>query len=319
MIGTINLEDMRLFAAVAETKSFTAAAQRLAVPKQTLSRRVADLERALGVQLMHRTTRQLRLTPVGAAYAERCAEIARIAVEANRAVSDAQEKPSGTLRITADPVFGEAFLGELVIEYARRWPEVRVEVVLTRRRVDLVEEGFDIAFRIGDVDHPTLAGVRLGPARVRYCASPAYVAKRGKPKTPADLEQHDCIVVSSDGTSSRWPFAGKKGLSMVTISGRLTLTSFEIARTAAIAGLGVAIFPEFACARDVREKRLVPLLEDHCAEVGGVWLVHAARRFLPARARAFVDLTRERFAGDKPWLGSSPKKRAGHAPRTARP
>lgn len=307
MSGTISLESMRLFAMVAEAQSFTLAAQRLGMPKQTLSRRVADLERALGVQLMHRTTRRLQLSAVGAAYAARCAEIARIAGEANRAVCDAQETPSGTLRVTADPVFGEAFLGELVIEYARRWPEVRLDVVLTRRKVDILEEGFDIAFRIGEVDDASLAGFRLGPARVRYCASPSYLARRGAPKTPAELERHDCLVVSSDGAPSRWPFASKNGLSMIAISGRLTLTSFSMARAAALAGLGIAIFPEFACAADVREKRLVPLLDAHCAEVGGVWLLHAARRFLPARGRAFVELARERF-GRAPWLSETSAK-----------
>jgi DNA-binding transcriptional LysR family regulator len=201
---------------------------------------VAELERALGVSLMHRTTRRLQLSAAGAAYAERCAEIARIAAEANRAVSEAHETPTGTLRVTADPVFGEAFLGELVLDYARRWPEVRLDVVFTRRRIDLVEEGFDIAFRIGEVDDQSLTGLRLGPARIRYCAGPAYVAKRGAPATPAELERHDCIVVSSDGTPSRWPFAGKKGLSMVPVAGRLTLTSFAMARDAAIAGLSAA-------------------------------------------------------------------------------
>lgn len=306
MSGTINLEDMRLFAKVAEAQSFTAAAQHLGMPKQTLSRRIAELERAIGVPLMHRTTRRLQLSTVGAAYAVRCAEIARIADEANRGVRDAQETPSGTLRVTADPVFGEAFLGELVIEYARRWPDVRLDVVLTRRRVDLVEEGFDVAFRIGDVDDAALAGVRLGPARVRYCASPAYLKKRGVPKTPADLAGHDCIVVSSDGTPSRWPFVGNKGLSLVPVSGRLVLSSLSMARAAALAGLGIALFPEFACTSEVREKRLVPVLDAHCGGVGAVWLVHAARRFLSARARAFVDLTRERFGREPPWLADEP-------------
>lgn len=302
---TISLDDMRLFAKVAEAGSFTAAAQIIGMPKQTLSRHIAELERALGVPLMRRTTRSLRLNAVGAAYAERCAEIARNADEANRAVSDAHEAPSGTLRVTADPVFGEAFLGDLVVEYARRWPDVRLDVVLTRRRVDLVEEGFDVAFRVGHVDDASLAGVNLGPARVQYCASPAYVARRGAPKTPADLQRHDCIVVGSDGTPSQWPFRGKAGIALVPVAGRFRLTSFAMARAAALAGLGIALFPEFACARDVREGRLVSVLDEARVEVGAVWLLHAARRFLPARARAFVDLTRERFAGAPPWLAVS--------------
>ena len=189
MSGTIRLEDMRLFAKVAEVKSFTGAARLLGVPKQTISRRVAELERALGVDLMHRTTRRLQLSDVGAAYAERCADLVRIAEEANRAVSDVHDIPRGALRVTADPVFGDAFVTELVTDFARRWPETQVEVVLTRRRVDPIDERFDVAFRIGQSDDAALSGVNLGPARVRYCASPAYVARRGAPRRPEDSEE----------------------------------------------------------------------------------------------------------------------------------
>lgn len=253
---------MRLFASVAEAKSFTAAAQILGMPKQTLSRRIAELERALGVQLLQRTTRRLRLTDAGSAYAARCAEITRLAEEANRAVSDAEQVPRGTLRVTADPVFGDAFLTDLVLEYARRWPQVRVSVVLTRRRVDLIEEGFDLAFRVGHVDDPNLSGVNLGPARIRYCASPAYLARRSAPARPQDLETHECIVVASDGEPARWPFRGPKGPMTIPVSGRLTLTSFAMARAATLAGLGIAIFPEFACAEDLRGGRLFSLLDD---------------------------------------------------------
>ena len=279
------------------------------MPKQTVSRRVAELERVLGVQLLHRTTRRVRVSEVGAAYAARCAEIARIAGEANRAVRDARETPSGTLRITADPVFGEAFVGGLVIEYARRWPDVRVEVVLTRRRVDLVEEGFDVAFRVGVVDEATLGGFCLGPARVRYCASPAYLAKRGAPSTPHDLSRHDCIVVASEGAENRWPFASKKGLGMVPVAGRLRVTSFAMAHAAALAGLGIAIFPEFACAEDVSTRRLVPVLDAHRVDVGGVWVLYPMRRFLPARVSAFVDVTRERFGRELPLKTARTRER----------
>lgn len=289
---TVRLEDMRLFAAVAEARSITGAARRLAMPKQTVSRRVAQLEADLGVPLMHRTTRSLRLTEPGAAYAERCREIVRIADDANRAVTEIDHEPRGTLRVTADPVFGDAFVGDLVIEYARQWPRVAVDVVMTRRRVDLVEEGFDIAFRIGHVDDATLTGVRLGPARVRYGASPAYVAARGAPTSPRDLGRHDCVVVS-DGGPTHWPFPGKKGPSLVPITGRLTVTSFAVARAAALAGIGVALFPEFACGDDIRRKRLVPVLET--VEVGSVWMLHVARQPTAARLRAFLTLARSRF------------------------
>ena len=302
MTETIRIEDMRLFARVAEAGSFTGAARALGVPKQTLSRRVAELERRLGVRLLHRTTRRLKLSDVGAAYAARCAEVVRLAEEANRAVTDAHDVPMGTLRITADPVFGDAFVGDLVLAYARRWPDVRMEVVLTRRRVDLVEEGFDLAFRIGHVDDPALSGRDLGPARVRYCASPRYVARHGAPRTPDDLARHDCLVVADGGAPARWPVPGERATArLVPVAAKHVFSSFGMMRSAALAGLGVGLFPEFACAEEIRRGRLVPVLDDCLVPVGSVWIVHLARRFLPARVRAFVDLARERFA-DPPWV-----------------
>jgi DNA-binding transcriptional LysR family regulator len=299
----MKLEDMKLFAAVAELGSFSGAARALAVPKQTLSRRVAELEEALDVQLLHRTTRRLRLTDVGAAYAARCAEIVRLAEEANRAVTDTHQEPRGLLRITADQVFGDAFVTALVVEYARRWPGVQVDVMLTSRRVDLVEEGFDVAFRVGEVSETALSATPLGPARVRYCASRAYVRRRGAPAAPRDLVRHDCIAVSSGGGPVRWPFRGPGRVSLQPISARLRLSSFAMAHAAALAGLGVAIFPEFACAADLRRGRLVSLLDDWTTDVGAVWLVHPTNRYLTARVRTFVDLAVARL-GRAPWAGA---------------
>jgi DNA-binding transcriptional LysR family regulator len=306
MRETIRVEDMRLFASVADAKSFTGAARRLGVPKQTISRRIAELERALGVGLMHRTTRRLQLTDAGAAYAERCAEIVRLAEEANRSVSDVNDVPRGTLRVTADPVFGDAFVTALVTDYATRWPETRLEVVLTRRRVDLVEERFDVAFRIGRPDDAAPAGIALGAARVRFCASPAYVARRGAPSTVEELSGHDCIVVS-DGGAARWPIPGERTLRLVPVSARLSFTSFAMAHAAALAGLGIALFPEFACADDLRHERLVPVLGARAIDVGSVWLLYPVHKFLPARVRAFIDLARERFMAAPPW---EPTRRA---------
>ena len=300
---TVRLEDMRLFAKVAEVRSFSAAARALRIPKQTVSRRIAELERALDVQLVHRTTRRVHLTDVGEAYAQRCAEVARLADEANRAITDSHATPRGTLRVTADPLFGDAFLSELVLEYAALHSEVSVDVVLTRRRVDLVQEGFDVAFRIGGVDDPSLTGIELGPARVRYCASPGYVSRRGAPETPEDLDGHECVVVGDEAAAPRWPFEGPDGqLRLVPVRGRLTLTSFAMAHAAARAGLGIALFPEFACAEDLRSGALVTVLPAHVVRVGSVWLVHPRARALTARVRAFVELAVARLRADPPWV-----------------
>ena len=303
MSETISLQDMAWFARVAELEGFTAAASALGVPKQTLSRRVAELERALGVPLLHRTTRKVRLSAAGAAYAARCAELVRLAEDANRALTDARDEPAGTLRVTADPVFGEAFLTALLVEYASRWPEVRLDVALTRRRVDLVEEGFDVAFRVGALDDASSHGARLGPATVRLCASRRYVARHGAPRTADELGAHACLIVGSDRVT-RWPVPGPRGPRSVTVTGKHVFTSFAMAHAAARAGLGVAVFPEFACAEDIRRGRLVPVLDGHAVDVGAVWLLHSSRRFLPARVRAFVDLARARFGARAPWVTS---------------
>jgi DNA-binding transcriptional LysR family regulator len=300
MSETIRLDEMRIFAKVAEAKSFTAAARLLRMPKQTVSRRVAQLEASLGIDLMHRTTRRLQLTDAGAAYAERCAEIVRLAEDANRAATDVHAVPRGTLRITADPVFGDAFLAGLVNEYAMRYPETRADVVLTRRRVDLIEERFDVAFRVGRPDDAALSAIELGAARVRYCASPAYIARRGAPSSAAELAEHDCLVVS-DGSPAQWPVPSARGMTLVPISARLLFSSLSMAHAAAAAGLGIALFPEFACADDLRRGTLVAVLGKRAIHVGSVWLLYPAARFVPARVRAFVELARERFA-NPPWL-----------------
>jgi len=299
----MRLEDMRLFAAVAAARSFTAAARSLGMPKQTVSRRIAELEAGLDVRLLHRTTRRLHLTDVGAAYAERCAEIVRQAEEANRAVTDVAASPRGTLRVTADPELGDAFLTGIVVDYARKFPDVALEVTLTRRRVRLVEEGFDLALRVGWIDDTTLTTTRLGPARVRYCASRDYLKKRGTPHTPAELADHDCLIVLADDAPMRWPFRGRKGPELIPVTGRLRFNSVAMARAAALAGLGIAIFPEFLCVADLRARRLTAVLDDWRIDAGAVWLVHPAGRYLAARVRAFAELAIEaarRWAWEQP-------------------
>ena len=298
----MNLDDLRLFAKVVEAGSFTAAARVLAMPKQTLSRRIAELERELDVQLLRRTTRKLHLTEVGAAYAARCAELVRLAEDAHRAVSDAREEPAGALRITADPLFGELFLAPLAIEFAQRWPRVALDLVLTQRRVDLVDEGFDIAFRIGHIDDSALIATQLGPARIRYCASPAYLAARGTPAEPGDLAHHDCVVLVADSAPMRWPFRGGRGLQLLSVCGRMRVNNFAVAHAATLGGLGIGLYPAFLCEADLAAGRLAPVLDDFVPDAGAVWLVYPARRGSAAAVRAFLDLAIARFRPAPPWV-----------------
>lgn len=293
---SVRIDDMRVFAALAKAGSFTAAARQLDMPKQTVSRRFAELEAALGVQLATRTTRRLRLTDVGRAYAERCAEVQRLADEANHAATVASDHPHGTLRLTADPTFGEAFLPSLCADFLRAHPDVRLEVVLTPRPVDLVDEGFDLAFRVGNLPDSSLIARRLGPARMLYCAAPSYLHARGRPTHPDDLDTHDCIELSPRREGVRWPFARPEGGVLTKpVEGRIRVNALPMARQVALAGLGIANLPAFACEPDLAEGRLVSVLDDWTIEVGGVHVVYPPQRFLAARVRRFVDLSVERF------------------------
>lgn len=290
------LDDMRLFAQLADAGSLTEAAAALGMSKQTVSRRLAELERGLGVELARRTTRALSLTDVGRAYALRCAEVTRLADEANRAASSQLEVASGRLRVTADNTFGEAFLPDIVTRYLRAHANVDVEVLLTARRVDLLDEGFDVAFRVGappNVNH--LAATRLGPARMCTVASPAYLASRGTPQTIADLAEHDCLAAVPSLSHSGWPLLVDATVRLVPIAARVRVNGLAMARHAALAGAGIAHLPQFAVADDLTAKRLVVVLPAHAPEVGGVHVVYPHSHLLAPKVSAFVALAVSRF------------------------
>ncbi|MCB9765588.1 MAG: LysR family transcriptional regulator [Alphaproteobacteria bacterium] len=284
------LDDLRLFSVVAQAGSFTAAAEQLGLPKQTVSRRIRLLEESLGVRLLHRTTRTSRLTTEGAAFAEHCHELARLAEEATRSVQSRAATPQGTLRVTTTQALAEPLLAPLLADYLGAWPEVSVDLLLTNRRVDLVEEGFDLALRVGPLRDSGLVTRRLGPARVRFCASPSLLARLGAPAEPAALADYPCVMQPVDSGPSAWPVGGPEGLRMVPVCARLRANSAALVRQAALDGLGLAMLPEAACAGDLGAGRLVTVLDDHVPDLGVVQLVYPGRRLLAARVRAFIDL-----------------------------
>jgi DNA-binding transcriptional LysR family regulator len=288
---------MRLFSQLAESGTLTGTARVLGTSKQTVSRRLAELEQTLGVELARRTTRRVTLTDIGRAYAARCAEVVRLADEANRAVTSRLNEVRGMLRITADHTFGEAFVAELVTRYLRAHDGVRVEVLLTSRQVDLLGEGFDVAFRVGpapDVTH--LAATRLGPARLWTVACPDYLSGRPAPDHPDDLAAHDCVAAVPTMAQSAWPFDIDGSLRLVGVEARVRVNGLAMARRAALGGVGVAHLPEFAVSEDVAEGRLVRLLADHTPEVGGVNLVYPHSQLLAPKVTEFVALAVEHFA-----------------------
>jgi DNA-binding transcriptional LysR family regulator len=329
----VRLDDMRLMGALVGAGSFTAVARRLGVPKQTVSRRIAQLESALGVRLVDRTTRSLHLTALGRGYAERCADLVRMADEVNHAVKGEVTEVSGMLRVTADPLFGEQFLPALIDTFVRTYPSVRVDAILTNRPVELVEEGVDLAFRVGTPPADgSLVATRVADATLVFVASPGYVSERGAPKRPDDLSAHDCLALVPEGTPARWAFREGAEIRWVPIHPRIRVNHLGLARQAALQGLGLANLPYFACAQALERGELVQLLADHTVAFGGIYLVHPSRRLVTARVRAFRELAlahlrvraelhakpRRPVTPSDP-AASSPRRKSSPWPSTPRP
>lgn len=288
---------MHLFVKVVDSAGFTAAARSLGVPKSTVSRQVARLEDRLGVRLLHRTTRALRPTDAGQAYYERCSRILADLAEAEQAVSRAQVVPRGALRISAPLTFGYLFLGDLVAGFIQAYPEVVLDVSLSDRKVDLIEEGFDLAIRAGTLDDSSLVARRLGPATMVVVASGAYLARKGTPLVPQDLRDHTCLRYDQ-GSLASWRFADDVH---VLVDGPLVSNNGDILRAAAVAGLGLVYMPRFIVGDDVRTGKLVSVLEPHVQSLGGIWAIYPANRHLSAKVRAFVDYAVQWLGDVPPW------------------
>lgn len=273
--------DMVLFAAVVREGGFTRAAKQIGLTKQTVSERIGKLEEQLGVRLLERTTRRFRLTDAGATYHERCATIAAQIEEANSEVQHLQVEPVGLLRVSAPVLYGRRFLGPVLVDYLSRHPKVRVEVVLGDRRVNLLEEGFDLAIRIGELDDSGMTARKVGEGHVYYVASPAYLAARGAP-APDELATARCIGVRPFET---WESGGVRS----KIEPVLVVNDMELACDAAIAGVGIARVPALVCGDAVRDGRLLVLFGPQPAVTSSVYAVFPGRRHLPPKVRLFVD------------------------------
>lgn len=273
---------MLLFTVVVREGSFTRAAQQLGITKQSASERVARLEEQLGVRLLERTTRRLRVTEIGSRYYERCSTIAAQIEEANREAQHQQAEPTGLLRVSAPFLYGRRFLTPVISSYMARYPKVRVDVLLADRRVHLVEEGIDLAIRIGEVDDASLAVRKLGEGHVYYVASPAYVAERRRLR-PRALLTLRCIGMR---TVETWQLASVS----LKVEPVLVVNDLEMACEAAVAGIGVARLPALVCRSAVESGKLRVLFDAQPAFLRPVYAVFPSRRHLAAKVRAFVDL-----------------------------
>lgn len=291
---------LEAFVKVSETKSFTEAAARLGQSKSAVSRHITALETELGARLFHRSTRTLALTEAGQSYYERVARILSDIEEADRAVSQLQAAPRGRLRVNAPMSFGFLHLAHALPVFLARYPEVTIDLVMNDRFVDLVDEGFDVAVRIGGMADSSLIAKRLGPVRRVVCASPDYLQRRGVPRTPDDLRHHDCLRNTTMQTTHEWTFMRGDGTSWpVDVSGPLTANNGDALRVAALNGLGLTLLPSFIVGVDIQAGHLVPVLDDFVEQRLSIHAVYPTARHLSPKVRAFVD-----FLSD--WLGARP-------------
>ncbi len=285
----MDLNELAVFVKVAETRSVSAAARALSLPKSTVSRRLASLEAALGVSLAQRGPREVHLTDAGRLLHERCARLVADADAAGRAVQLMQVSSRGMVRMSAGFDFGTQVVAPLAVEFMKLHPYVSLDLMLTDRAVDLVKEDVDLALRIGPVKDPSLVVKRLGTTSGVFCAAPSYLARQGEPRDPHDLATHDCIAFASPVHSDRWAFVGPTGETQVDVRVRLRTNSLSLVRDAAVAGLGVARLPLFMCQGDLREGQLRRVLPGHAPPPRPVHVVHTGVRHMPPRVRAWVD------------------------------
>jgi DNA-binding transcriptional LysR family regulator len=295
-----DLSGIAVFAAVVETGSFTAAAKKLGQSKSAVSKQVTKLERRLGAQLLARTTRKLSLTEVGAAFYERCERIVAEAEEAELAVTHLQDAPRGRLRVSAPLSFGIAHLAGALPEFMAAHREVTVDIDFSDRRVDIVDEGFDLAIRIGRLEDSSLIAKRIAVTRRLVMAAPGYWKERGTPNHPRDLETHDCLTYSYLSAPNTWPFRNPENPReeiIVRVKGTMNANNGNALAAAAAAGLGVIMTPTFICADHIRSGALIPALAAFEPEPLGIHALYPPNRHLSAKVRAFIDFLTARFSG----------------------
>ncbi len=307
-------EEMQTFVGVVDAGSFSAAAERLRLAKSAVSRRVAELEARLGTQLLNRTTRRLSLTDSGRQFYDRATRVLADLEEAEQTVSRGQSELRGRLRVAAPLSFGILHLAPLLTAFLGEHPELSLDLDLNDRNVNLVEEGFDLAVRIGELSDSTLVARRLAPTRMVLCASPAYLERHGEPRSPEELAKHQGLIYANLPDPRNWPYTDPAGRPLnLRVPVRMRSNNGDVLLRAALDGLGLGVMPSFIVWRELADGRLRTLLPDHPLPVTAAYAVFPSRRHVPHRVRALSDFLAERL-GDEPYWDLPPAAGANEIP-----
>ncbi|MBV1875793.1 MAG: LysR family transcriptional regulator [Cycloclasticus sp.] len=288
---------LETFSAVVESGSFTAAADALGISKPVVSKQVSLLERHLGVQLLQRTTRRLHLTHAGEVFASYSQRIMTDVREAEQSVLPLQREPQGRLRVLAPESLAISLLPEVLQKFQQKFPKIELDIHVTGRLVNLIEEGIDVALRVGEPEDSSLNARRLISCGLHACASPEYVKRHGKPEHPRELEAHNCLIYSQLPNPDTWPFTDDKGKeTSMKVSGNLRSGMGSILMNAAQNGNGIFIGPTFMIASALKEGRLVTLLDRYTPMTTGLYVVYPKSKLVSAKVRAFVDFVAESWS-----------------------
>lgn len=297
------LVEMMAFAKVVETKSFSGAAKALATSKSLISKQVSNLERALGVRLLNRTTRRMSLTEIGAAYYEHCARIAHEIETAGETVAQLQAEPRGVLRITSPVIFASLHLAPALRTFMQRHQHVEVELNANDRIIDIVEEGYDLAIRITDHPNPTMVARSIAEVRWVTAAAPDYLERHGIPMTPQDLREHQCLVYQGiPAMRTGWHYLMGNKRTSLQVSGRFRVNNSELLLQMALDGMGIVLFPTYILGPLLKSGQLKQVLPEYVANPGNsLYATYLPNRYMQPKVRAFIDHLLDHFGPEPYW------------------
>lgn len=291
---------MRHFVEVVRASGFTPAASKLGLSRAQLSKSVMQLEAHLGVRLLNRTTRSISLTEIGAAYFERCLSILDDIDELEASTREQIKIPRGKLSISAPTSFGILHLQHALRDYLQRYSEVQINLSLSDRFVDVVEEGFDVVIRIAELEDSNLIARRIAPCKRVFCASPQYLKTHGYPKVPQDLSLHTCLIYCNEQKPEQWQLHGPNGVESVQVHGPVCADNGDVLKAAALDHMGITLLPTFIVGTDLQTGRLVQVLDAYCPPDLAIYAVFASRRYLSAKVKTFIDHLQHGY-GDHPY------------------
>ena len=297
----IDLNEVRVFTKVVESGSFSGAARTLGYPRATVSRKVSQLEESLGIRLLQRSTRKLNLTGPGREYYLKCSSALSEIEHANQKLTEAQQVPSGILRISAPLGAQSGFLADWINEFLKLHKDVSIIINLSDTVVDLIEGGIDVAFRAGQLKDSSLVARKLGDTKLVLCASPNYLANATELNSPDDLKKHAAIIFGDSQETAVWQLQSLQGNKAVHVHGRVAANSIEFALQSCLAGLGIGLLPVALVSELVKSNKLQIVLEEYLSDVGGPYIIYPSKTHLSVTVRAFVDHVIDKANSGIPW------------------